>query len=401
MKNFNNYIEYDEKENWKEGSKCIHGALGTDPMTGSVSFPIFQTATFRFKALKETEHGLDKDAIQGFDYTRCQNPTVQELERTIALLEGGTEGFALASGMSAVMCALSILKTGDHVILSDDIYGGTYEIAKTVLPNNKIETSFVDLSELELVKNAIKPNTKMIFIETPTNPMMKVADIEQLSKIAKQHNLVVVVDNTLLTPLYQKPLTLGADIVVHSATKYLEGHNDTIAGLVVVKDEKLGIAMRDYLKYQGACLAPLNAWLVLRGIKTLELRMQRHTENTKKVAEWLRNHPKVKKVYYIGFEDHKDYAVTKKQCTGFGGMLSFEVDSKETALKLLEKVDMILFAGSLGGVESLISYPMVITHHEVPEEVREALGINDRLLRLSIGIENVEDIINDLKQALE
>lgn len=401
MKNFSNYNDYDQKENWKEGSRCVHGALGSDPMTGSVSFPIFQSATFRFKALKETEHGLDKDEIQGFDYTRCQNPTVQELERTIALLEEGTQGFALASGMSAVMCAFSILKPGDHVILSDDIYGGTYEIVRTVFPNNKIETSSIDLSELELVKKAIKPNTKMIFIETPTNPMMKVADIEEISKIAKQHGIVVVVDNTLLTPLYQRPLTLGADIVVHSATKYLEGHNDTIAGLVVVKDEKLAIAMRDYLKYQGACLAPLNAWLVLRGIKTLELRMQRHTENTKQVAEWLRNHPKVKKVYYIGFEDHKDYAITKKQCSGFGGMLSFEVDSRETALKLLEKVDMILFAGSLGGVESLISYPMVITHHEVPEEVREALGINDRLLRLSIGIENVEDIINDLKQALE
>lgn len=392
MKNFSNYLDYDKKQNLKIGSKLVHGALGSDPMTGAVSFPIFQTATFRFRALGDS---------LGFDYTRCQNPTVEELERTIAILEEGEYGFALASGMAAVMCALSILKTGDHVILSDDIYGGTYEIAQTVLPDNKIETSFVDLSDIELFKAAIKENTKLVFIETPTNPMMKVADIAEISKIAKEKGIIVAVDNTLLTPYYQKPLTLGADIVVHSATKYLEGHNDTMAGLVVVKDETLANAMRSYLKYQGGCLAPLNAWLTLRGIKTLELRMQKHNDNAKKVANWLRNHPKVKKVYYIGFEDHKDYQTTIKQCTGFGGMLSFEVDSKETALKVIDKVDMILFAGSLGGVESLITYPMIVTHHEVPEEVREKLGINDRFLRLSVGIEDADDIINDLKQALE
>lgn len=392
MKNFSNYVDYDKKENLKMGSKLVHGALGTEPLTGSVSFPIFQTATFRFRGLEDS---------LGFDYTRCQNPTIEELERTMAILEEGTEGFALSSGMAAVMCALSILKPGDHLILSDDIYGGTYEIALTTLNENKIETTFVDLSDLEELKKNIKSNTKMIFIETPTNPMMKVADIAEISKIAKEKNIVVAVDNTLLTPYYQRPLTLGADIVVHSGTKYLEGHNDTMAGLVVVKDEKLGQAMRNFLKYQGACLAPLNAWLTLRGIKTLEVRMQKHNENTKKVAEWLRNHPKVKKVYYIGFEDHPNYEVTKKQSTGFGGMLSFEVDSEETAKKVIDKVDMIIFAGSLGGVESLITYPMIVTHHEVPVEVREKLGINERFLRLSVGIEDADDIIADLKQALE
>ncbi len=392
MRNFKDYSEYDRKENWKVGSKLVHGAAGGDPLTGSVSFPIYQTATFRFRALGDS---------LGFDYTRCQNPTIEELERTMAMLEEGTEGFALGSGMAAVMCAFSILKPGDHIILSDDIYGGTYEIAQTVFVENKIEKTFVDLSDLNKFKASIKPNTKMVFIETPTNPMMKVADIAEISKIAKEKGIVVAVDNTLLTPYYQKPLTLGADIVVHSGTKYLEGHNDTIAGMVVVKDEKLGQAMRNFLKYQGACLAPLNAWLTLRGIKTLEVRMQRHNENTMKVAKWLRNHPKVKKVYYIGFEDHPNYAVTKKQCTGFGGMLSFEVDSKETALKAIEKVKMIIFAGSLGGVESLITYPMVVTHHEVPEDVREALGINDRFLRLSVGIEDADDIIADLEQALK
>lgn len=392
MKNFNNYVDYDKKENFKMGSKVVHGALGSDPMTGAVSFPIFQTATFRFKALGDS---------LGFDYTRCQNPTIEELERTMAILEEGTEGFALSSGMAAVMCALSVLKPEDHLILSDDIYGGTYEIALTSLTESKIDTTFVDLSDLEKFKSAIRPNTKMVFIESPTNPMMKVADIAEIAKIAKQKNIIVVVDNTLLTPYYQKPLTLGADIVVHSATKYLEGHNDTMAGIVVVKDEKIGQAMRNYLKYQGACLAPLNAWLTLRGIKTLELRMQRHNENTMKVAKWLKNHPKVKKVYYIGFEDHPNYAVTKKQTTGFGGMLSFEVDSEETAKKLIEKVDMILFAGSLGGVESLMTYPMVVTHHEVPKEEREKLGINERLIRLSVGIEDPDDIIKDLEQALK
>lgn len=392
MKNFSNYVDYDKKENWKIGSKLVHGALGSDPMTGAVSFPIFQTATFRFRALEDS---------LGFDYTRCQNPTIEELERTMAILEEGTEGFALASGMAAVMCAFSILKPGDHLILSDDIYGGTYEIALTTLADHNIETTFVDLSDLEEFKAAIKPNTKMIFIETPTNPMMKVADIAEISKIAKSKNIVVAVDNTLMTPYYQKPLTLGADIVVHSGTKYLEGHNDTMAGFVVVKEEKLGQAMRNFLKYQGACLAPLNAWLTLRGIKTLELRMQKHNENTMKVATWLRNHPKVKKVYYVGFEDHPNYAVTKKQTTGFGGMLSFEVDSEETAKQVIEKVDMILFAGSLGGVESLITYPMIVTHHEVPVEVREKLGINERFLRLSVGIEDSDDIIADLEQALK
>ena len=392
MKNFSNYVDYDKKESWKMGSKLVHGALGSDPMTGAVSFPIFQTATFRFRALEDS---------LGFDYTRCQNPTIEELERTMAILEEGTEGFALSSGMAAVMCAFSILKPGDHLILSDDIYGGTYEIALTTLADHNIETTFADLSDLEEFKAAIKPNTKMVFIESPTNPMMKVADIAEISKIAKQNNIIVAVDNTLLTPYYQKPLTLGADIVVHSGTKYLEGHNDTMAGFIVVKEEKMGQAMRNFLKYQGACLAPLNAWLTLRGIKTLEVRMQRHNENTMKLANWLRNHPKVKKVYYVGFEDHPNYAVTKKQTTGFGGMLSFEVDSEETAKQVIEKVDMILFAGSLGGVESLITYPMIVTHHEVPVEVREKLGINERFLRLSVGIEDSDDIIADLEQALK
>lgn len=392
MKNFTSYKEYDKKENLKIGSKLVHGACGGDPLTGSVSFPIYQSATFRFRALEDS---------LGYDYTRCQNPTIEELERIMAILEEGTEGFAFSSGMAAVMAAFSLLKPGDHAILVDDMYGGTYKIALTTLADNGIQTDFVDLSNLEEFKSAIKENTKMVYIEAPTNPMMKVADIAEISKIAKEKGILVVVDNTLLTPYYQKPLTLGADIVIHSGTKYLEGHNDTMAGFIVVKDDELALAIRTFLKYQGACLAPMNAWLTIRGIKTLELRMQRHNENTMKIATFLRNHPKVKKVYYIGFEDHPNYAVTKKQSTGFGGMLSFEVDSEETAKRVIEKVKLIIFAGSLGGVESLLTYPIIVTHHEVPEEEREKLGINERLLRLSVGIEDPEDLINDLKQALE
>lgn len=392
MKNFTNYEDYDKKENLHFGSKAVHGALGTEPLTGSVSFPIFQTATFRFRGLQDS---------LGFDYTRLQNPTIQELERTLAILEEGHHCLALSSGMAAVMCVFSLLKPKDHIILSDDIYGGTYEIANTVLIDNGIERTFADLSILDELTKNIKENTKMIFIETPTNPTMKVADIETICKIAHEKGIIVVVDNTLMTPYYQKPLTLGADIVMHSGTKYLEGHNDTMAGFVVTKTDEYVEKLRKFLTYQGACLAPMNAWLTLRGIKTLEVRMERHNENTRKVAEFLRNHPKVKKVYYIGFEDHKDYAVTKKQCSGFGGMLSFEVDTKETALRVIDKVDLIIFAGSLGGTESLLTYPMIVTHHEVPEEEREKLGINDRMLRLSVGIENAEDIIEDLRQALE
>lgn len=392
MKNFTNYEDYDKKGHLHFGSKAVHGALGTEPLTGSVSFPIFQTATFRFRGLQDS---------LGYDYTRLQNPTVQELERTLAILEGGEHCLALSSGMSAVMCVFSLLRPKDHIILSDDIYGGTYEIANTVLLDNGMERTFVDLSEIEELKKNIKVNTKMIFIESPTNPTMKVADIEEICKIAHEKGIIVVVDNTLMTPYFQKPLSLGADIVMHSGTKYLEGHNDTMAGFVITKTDEYVESLRKFLTYQGACLAPMNAWLTLRGIKTLEVRMDRHNENTKKVAEFLRNHPKVKKVYYIGFPDHKDYAVAKKQCTGFGGMLSFEVDTKETALRVIDKVDLIIFAGSLGGCESLLTYPMIVTHHEVPEEEREKLGINDRMLRLSVGIENAEDIIEDLRQALE
>ena len=403
MKNFSNYNDYSTKEELHFESKAVHGALGTEPLTGAVSMPIFQTATFRHPALGEST---------GFAYSRLENPTRQELERTMAILEGGIKGFAFSSGQAANMAVFSLLNPGDiaikgslnpgdHVILSDDIYGGTFRIIGDVFGKYGIEHTYVDMSELDEVKAAIRPNTKMFFIETPTNPMMKVADIHALSEIAKDIGALTVVDNTFLTPYFQKPLQLGADIVTHSSTKYLGGHNDTISGIVVVKDnEEIAEKIHVHIKSHGSQLAPLDSWLILRGIKTLAVRMDRHNENAKKVAEWLRTQPKVQKVYYVGFEDHKDYAVTKKQTTGFGGMISFTVDSFETVKKILKGVDMIMFAESLGGTETLITYPTTQTHEDTPLDIKEKLGITDCFLRMSVGIENADDIIADLDRAM-
>lgn len=392
MRQENYYEKYDRKENLHFDSKVVHGGLGCDPISGAVSFPIFQTATFRHR-----EFGVST----GYDYTRLQNPTRQELERTMAILEEGTEAFAFSSGQAANMSVFGMLKPGDHVILSDDIYGGTFRIGEDIFSALGCEFTYMDLADLENLKNTIRPETKMVFMETPTNPMMKVADIQAVAAITKEHNITFVVDNTFLTPYFQRPLTLGADIVVHSGTKYLCGHNDVIAGIVVVRDEKLVDHFRLQLKSRGNGLAPFDSWLLLRGIKTLSLRMKKHNENAKQVAEWLRKHPKVKKVYYAGFEDHIGYEISKKQCTGFGGMVSFEVDSKETAIKLLSDVNMILFAESLGGTETLITYPLTQTHESIPADIREKLGINESFIRISIGIEEVNDIIADLAQALD
>lgn len=391
MKNFSNYNDYSRKEDLHFESKAVHGALGNDPMTGSVSFPIFQTATFRHKALGQST---------GFDYTRLQNPTRQELERTMAILEEGLEGFAFSSGQAANMALFTLLNPGDHVLLSDDIYGGTYRISQDIFSKYGINFTFIDMSDIELVKKNITPKTRLFFIETPTNPMMKVADIKKLSELAKSVGAITVVDNTFLSPYFQRPITLGADAVVHSATKFIGGHNDTISGIVVVNTPELADHMRLQLKSHGNGLASLDSWLLLRGLKTLPLRMEKHNENGKKVAEWLRTQKKVTKVYYVGFEDHPQYDITLKQTTGFGSMISFNVDSFETVQKLLANVDMVMFAESLGGTETLITYPRTQTHESIPEEIRQKLGINETFLRLSVGIEHVDDIINDLDRAL-
>lgn len=392
MKNFSNYTDFDKKEGLHFESKAVHGALGTEPLTGAVSMPIFQSATFRHPALGEST---------GFAYSRLDNPTRQELERTMAILEGGIQGFAFSSGQAANMAVFSLLNPGEHVILSDDIYGGTFRIIGDVFGKYGIEHTYVDMSDEQAVRAAIRPETKMFFVETPTNPLMKVADIHAISEIAKEVGALTVVDNTFLTPYFQKPLLLGADIVTHSSTKYLGGHNDTISGIVVVKDdEAIADKIHIHVKSHGSQLAPLDSWLILRGIKTLSVRMDRHNENAEKVAAWLRDHPKVKKVYYVGFEDHKDYAVTKKQTTGFGGMISFTVDCFETVQKILKHVDMIMFAESLGGTETLITYPTTQTHEDTPRDVKEKLGITDSFLRMSVGIEHADDIIADLDRAM-
>lgn len=392
MKNFSNHRDFDTKENLHFESKAVHGALGTEPLTGAVSMPIFQTATFRHPELGNST---------GFDYSRLKNPTRLELERTMAILEGGIEGFAFSSGQAANMAVFSLLEPGDHVILSDDIYGGTFRIIGDVFGTYGITHTYVDMSELDQVRAAVTPQTKMLFVETPTNPMMKVADIRAIADIAKEIGALTVVDNTFLTPYFQKPLALGADIVTHSSTKYLGGHNDTISGIVVVKDdEEIARRIHVHIKSHGSQLAPLDSWLILRGIKTLAVRMDRHNENAKKVAEWLRAQSKVEQVYYVGFEDHKDYAVTKKQTSGFGGMISFTVDSFDTVKDILKGVDMIMFAESLGGTETLITYPTTQTHEDTPKDIKETLGITDCFLRMSVGIENVDDIIADLDRAM-
>ena len=392
MKNFTNYTVYDKKENLHDETKVARGALGHDPVTGAISFPIFQATTYRHIGIKENTN---------YNYSRIINPTREEFERTMAMLDHGYRAFAVSSGMAATSLVLTMLKPKEHILVSDDVYGGTVRACDEVLKYNEVEYTQVDFTDLEEVKKNTKPNTKMMFIETPTNPMMKVADIESICEYAHSKGITVVVDNTFLTSYFQKPLDLGADIVVYSATKYIAGHNDVLAGVVVVKTKE----QADYLNLQmaiyGACLSPMDSWLALRGLKTLAIRMDRHNENAKKIAEFLRNHPKVKKVYYVGFEDHPQYDITLKQSKGFGGMISFDLGDIKTVNKFLEKINLILFAESLGGVESLVTHPATRTHTEVSKEAREKLGNTDTLLRLSVGIENVDDLIDDIKQALE
>ena len=392
MKNFTNYTVYDKKENLHDETKVVRGALGHDPATGSISFPVFQTSTYRHIGIKENTN---------FNYSRIINPTREEFERTMTILDNGYKAYALSSGMAAVTLVLTMLKPKEHILISDDVYGGTVRACEEILKYNNIEYNQIDFTDINNVKKNIKKNTKMLFIETPTNPMMKVANIRKISEYAHKKGITLVVDNTFLTSYNQKPLDLGADLVVYSATKYISGHNDVLAGVVVTKTKE----QAEYLSLQnaiyGACLSPIDSWLCLRGLKTLAIRMKTHEKNAIKIAHFLIKNPKVKKVYYVGLKDHPNYEISKSQSKGFGGMISFELDSMETVNKMLEKLKLILFAESLGGVESLITHPASRTHTEVSDKIRKKLGITDTLLRLSVGIENVNDLINDLKQALE
>lgn len=375
----------------KADSVVVHGYQGCDPLTGAISYPIYQTSTYK-------NPGLNSN-IQ-FSYSRCDNPTRFELENTIALLENGTAGYAFSSGLAAVTATFSLLKSGEHVVVSDDIYGGSYRQIEELWKNFGVEFTAVDVGDTAAVKAAVRPNTKMIYLESPTNPMMKVADIAAIAEISKACGALLVVDNTFLTPYFQKPIELGADIVIHSGTKFLAGHHDTTAGFVVVNNEALEKRMGLILRTEGSGLAPFDSWLVLRGIKTLALRMKRHEENAIKVAAFLKNHPAVEKVYFVGDKEHPSFDVTMKQTTGFGGMISFSIKDASKVEQVLCGGDMIMFAESLGGTATLITYPQTQTHASIPAEVRNKIGITDRLIRLSVGIEDAEDIIADLTKML-
>lgn len=367
-----------------------------DKETGAISIPIYHATTFAHEGLGETT---------GYYYSRSANPTRKVLEDALAKLENGCQGFAFASGMAAIHAILTLFERGDHLIVSDDLYGGTYRLLEQVFCRYGIEVSYVDTSNIHEVEQAITQKTRAVFIESPTNPTMKVTDIAACASLAKSygktnHNeILTIVDNTFLTPYVQQPLVLGADIVVHSATKYLGGHNDVLAGAVIVRDEELSERIAFIQNSIGAVLGPDDCWLLLRGIKTLALRMERHQSNALAVANWLLHHHGVKKVFYPGLETHPGHDVQTKQSAGYGGMLSFEVANERMVDPLLRAVRVVTFAESLGGVESLITYPATQTHADIPEDVRIAHGVTNRLLRLSVGIEHIDDILQDLSQA--
>lgn len=375
-------------------SRCIHGDTHKyQDGIRAVSFPIYQTAAFG-----HTEPGHNGS---GFDYSRESNPTRQRLEETISALEGAVDTVAFSSGMAAITVCFELFRPGDHIVCSEDLYGGTVRLLHNVAEKNGLTVSFVDTTEPDKLKAAIQANTKAIYIETPSNPMMHITDIRVCSELAHSHEALLVVDNTFLSPFWQNPIALGADLVLHSGTKFLAGHNDTLSGFLCSADQTLADRVRLLSKTLGNTLDPFASWLVLRGIKTLAVRMERQQETAKRIADWLAQQPKIQKVYYIGLPEHPGYAVNAGQSRGFGSMITFSTDSKETAVRILERVRMITFAESLGGVESLITYPVVQTHPDVAPEVRERLGITERLLRLSVGLENADDLIADLAQALE
>lgn len=372
-------------------TRLVHGNQDADEPTGSISFPIYQSATFKHPGPNQST---------GFDYSRSENPTRDQIEKTIADLENGKAGFAFSSGMAAISAVLELFLPGDHLIVSDDLYGGTYRLFEEIYRNHGLEFAFVDTCDIDKVRKNIKPNTRAFFIETPSNPMMKVTDISALVSIAKLNNITVIVDNTFLSPYFQRPLDLGADIVVHSGTKYLGGHNDTLAGFLILNDPGQADKIREVQKSVGAVLAPFDSWLIWRGIKTLGIRLEKQQSNAIKIADWLKANRLVEKVYYVGLPEHEEYAISKKQSSGFGAMISFTVKDVALVEKILSRTKIISFAESLGGVESLITYPAVQTHASIPAKIRDKIGINERLLRLSVGIEAVEDIINDLDQAM-
>lgn len=371
-------------------TRCLHleETEGKLEHYGAISYPIYQTATY--------EHP-EAGQSTGYDYSRLQNPTREHLEKMIAGLESGIDAFALSTGMAAITLLMELFRPGDHLIVEADLYGGSIRLFDHVNKKNNYEFTHLNCAEDD-IEGAIRDNTKAIYIETPTNPMMNVSDITAIAEIAKKHGLLLIVDNTFLSPYFQNPLKLGADIVVHSGTKFLGGHNDTLAGFLVTNNEEVRDRLRFLIKTTGAGLAPFDCWLILRGMKTLGIRMERSQENAIRIAEWLKTQSIVRKVYYPGLPEHPGYEIMKKQARGFGSMITFQVDSKEHALQILKQVRMIKFAESLGGVETLITYPTTQTHADVPEEVRLKNGITPCTLRLSTGIEDIEDLLGELSE---
>ncbi len=377
----------------KFGTKAIHAGVQPDPATGAIMTPIYQTSTY-------VQDGVGNH--KGYEYSRTQNPTRHALEKNIAAIENGKYGACFGSGLAAIDCVIKMLNPGDEVISTNDLYGGSYRIFRTIFEKYGIVFHFVDMQNTSEVERVLNKNTKVIWVETPTNPMMNIIDIAAMSIIAKKTGALLCVDNTFATPYLQTPLDLGADIVMHSVTKYLGGHSDVIMGALVTSDENIATEMYRIQNSSGAVTGPMDSFLVLRGIKTLHLRMQRHCENGEKIARFLKTSTKIEKVYWPGFEDHPNHIVAKQQMRGFGGMISFTLKGNklEDALAIVKKVSLFALAESLGGVESLIGHPATMTHASIPKEVREKSGVVDSLIRLSVGVEDVDDLIDDLKQAL-
>jgi cystathionine beta-lyase len=381
------------KDNMRFGTKAIHGGLEPDAATGAIMTPIYQTSTYVQEGV-----GVHK----GYEYSRTLNPTRHALEKNLAAIENGIFGACFGSGLAAMDCVIKMLNPGDEVVSTNDLYGGSFRLFKTIFEKYGIKFHFVSMLDTSAIEEKINSNTKLIWVETPTNPMMNIIDIKAVSQIAKSNNVMLAVDNTFATPYLQTPLDLGADIVMHSVTKYLGGHSDVVMGALICNDEKIAEEIYRIQNSSGAVCGPQDSFLVLRGIKTLHLRVQRHCENGEKIAKWLVNHPKVDKVYWPGFESHPNHAVAKKQMKGFGGMISFTLkgNSLEASHEIVAKVKIFCLAESLGGVESLIGHPATMTHASIPKEEREKSGVVDSLIRLSVGVEDVEDLIQDLDNAM-
>ncbi|EMT54534.1 MULTISPECIES: trans-sulfuration enzyme family protein [Brevibacillus] len=376
----------------KFATKLLHGTSCFDPVTGAASTPIYQASTF---------HQADLDRPGAYDYARSGNPTRHALEEAIAVLEGGARGFAFASGMAAISSVFMLFSAGDHVVVAEDVYGGTYRFLTKVLSRMNIDVTFVDTTCVEAVERAVTPRTRGIYLETPSNPTLKVTDIAAVCHIAKAKNIIVIVDNTFLTPYYQRPLELGADIVIHSATKFIGGHSDVVAGLAVTKDAELGEQLYFIQNGMGAVLGAQDSWLVMRGLKSLKARLDVSTQTAEKIARWLANHPSVAKVHYTGLEGHPGHQLQSRQASGHGAVLSFDVGSRERAKALFDRVTLPIVAVSLGAVETILSYPAMMSHAAMPAAERERRGITDGLIRLSAGLEDADDLVRDLEQALE